>query len=496
MARIVRLSYADGDVQIDRRTGHGLERAVLNEPIVQGARLQTRENATAEVEFEDGSTLRLTPDTSVEFTALSLRSDGVRLSTVQLGGGMAYLQANNKKDEFSIETGSDQIALKRAARLRVSRTGTEVTLAVFKGEVEVRNGANSVRVKKNETFTANLGDPSKYLLAKGVEQDSYDSWNEERDRYRDSYAANRHDVYNTSYNYGYSDLNYFGNFFNYGPYGTLWRPFGANPYWDPFGDGAWMFYPGYGYMWVSAYPWGWMPYRYGSWVFVPAYGWCWRAATTWNTWYGVPVIYSAPAGYIAPQPPATTTQGTVVVGRGPINTVRSPRFSRWLEDANTSDVPRTRKNAGVTPVPAQPGKPAITPASAPASGTAATTTTKSTTTPTTSTAPTPSAPKTTAPPARPQPPARPPDRTTPKVSGTGDSAEPAQRRVTPAPRPVPAPVPAPAPAPAPAPKSTAPAPKPSSFQSAPPPSAPPAWFGNSRSAGSSGGWAGSGTVKK
>ncbi len=41
-------------------------------------------------------------------------------------------------------------------------------------------------------------------------------------------------------------------------------------------NGAWGFYPGYGYMFASAYPWGWMPYRYGNWMFVPSYGWMWQ----------------------------------------------------------------------------------------------------------------------------------------------------------------------------------------------------------------------------
>src|ERR1700739_1766678 len=74
---IVRLSYISGDVQLDRREGQGYERAIMNMPIVQGSRLWTRgEDALAEVEFEDGSTVRLTPDTAVEFQELSLRDSG------------------------------------------------------------------------------------------------------------------------------------------------------------------------------------------------------------------------------------------------------------------------------------------------------------------------------------------------------------------------------------------------------------------------------------
>ncbi len=55
--RIVRLSYVDGKVQMERASGQGLERAILNAPIVEGTRILTGSNGLAEVEFEDNSTV-------------------------------------------------------------------------------------------------------------------------------------------------------------------------------------------------------------------------------------------------------------------------------------------------------------------------------------------------------------------------------------------------------------------------------------------------------
>src|SRR6266851_3544056 len=71
--RIVRLSDVEATVQIDRNTGQGYEKAFLNSPITEGTKLRTDKDARAEVEFEDGSTLRITPSTVVEFPVLSLR---------------------------------------------------------------------------------------------------------------------------------------------------------------------------------------------------------------------------------------------------------------------------------------------------------------------------------------------------------------------------------------------------------------------------------------
>ena len=386
-ARIVRLSYLDGDVQIDRGTGIGFERAVLNMPVVQGTQISTRGDGSAEVEFEDGATLRLVPDSIVEFRKLSLRSSGERVSSIELAQGTAYLEATRKKDDFSITAGGPEITLAHDAHFRLRRDGSSMALAVLKGEVDVQGPGGSVRVKKDETLNLNLKDPSQYELAKGIDPDSNYTWNQQRDKYRQTYAANHHEGYNgynSLYSYGWSDLNYFGSFYPYSGYGNLWRPAGVGLGWDPFADGAWVYYPGSGYMFVSAYPWGWMPYRYGSWMFVPGFGWGWRPGTVWTSWYATPVIYGAPAGYVAPAPPPVTrtgpgtVPGTVAVGAGPVTGVRNARYQEWLKQTSGASAPAHK--AGVTPVPAPTaattaGAPKTSSSSAPTTASPARTTT-------------------------------------------------------------------------------------------------------------------------
>jgi len=85
--------------------------------------------------------------------------------------------------------------------------------------------------------------------------------------------------------------------------------------WDPFMDGAWAFNPGFGFGWVSAYPWGWTPYHYGSWVFLPGYGWAWQPGGAWNGWYNQPRVLNAPSGFKVPQAPTTGTH-SLIVNRG------------------------------------------------------------------------------------------------------------------------------------------------------------------------------------
>ena len=85
-----------------------------------------------------------------------------------------------------------------------------------------------------------------------------------------------------------------------------------------------MFYPGMGYSWASAYPWGWLPFHYGSWAFINGAGWAWvpgRYSGQWsaNAYQIVPRVTKAPTGWTAPAPPATTAAATssptVLVGK-------------------------------------------------------------------------------------------------------------------------------------------------------------------------------------
>jgi hypothetical protein len=87
-----------------------------------------------------------------------------------------------------------------------------------------------------------------------------------------------------------------------------------------------MFYPGMGYSWASAYPWGWLPYHYGSWAYIKGTGWAWLPGSQYSgQWYAsnfrsIPTVRKAPAGWTAATPPAINTatnsaRPTVVVGK-------------------------------------------------------------------------------------------------------------------------------------------------------------------------------------
>jgi hypothetical protein len=303
-ARIVRLSYVEGSVQL--ATDGGVENATMNVPLIEGDRLSTDSNGWAEVQLEDGSTIRLAPSTQMTFAELGRDSSGSTLTTVDLDAGEAEFNVSRRHDnQFAVTVGARTIVLDHSARFRVTSTNQDpLDIAVFKGGVNLKDpdSGEQVAVKKGETFTLDPMDADHYALDKEAEADDLDDWSQQRDEALKSYGATEvASNVQSPYQYGLNDLNYYGTYYDVPGYGWMWQPNGVGAGWDPFMNGYWTLTP-YGYCWISAYPWGWMPYRYGQWVFVNGSGWMWQPGG-WHGWWRRPRLVNTPPGFHPPSPP-------------------------------------------------------------------------------------------------------------------------------------------------------------------------------------------------
>jgi hypothetical protein len=312
--RTVRLSYVEGGVQIARGSARQFEKAMVNLPITQSTQLRTAQDGRAEVEFEDGSTIRLAPNSAIEFPQLVLRDSGGKASSLEVSKGMAYVDFSaEKNDEFVVRFGKEKIDLTHSVRLRIGVSGDGASVAVFKGDIQIDGPSGSLQIKKNQTGTFDFANDDHATLAKNIEQEPLDAWDKQQTDYHVHYASNSYQSY-SPYAYGTADMAYYGNFFNAPGYGMMWQPYFVGAGWDPFMDGAWAFSPGGGFGWVSAYPWGWTPYHYGTWVFLPGYGWGWQPGGAWTGWYAQPRVVNPPRGFTVPQAPTGTR--TLIVNRG------------------------------------------------------------------------------------------------------------------------------------------------------------------------------------
>ncbi|HEX5432704.1 MAG TPA: FecR family protein [Candidatus Angelobacter sp.] len=189
--RIVRLSYAEGTVEMV--TDHGRENATMNVPLTEGDQITTGDNGWAEVQLEDGSTIRLAPSTQMTFSELGRASSGATLTTVDLDGGEAEFNVSrHHDDQFAVTVGPRTILLDHSGRFRVTSSNQDpLELVVFKGAVKLKDpdSGEQVAVKKGETFTLDPMDSAHYALDKEAEADDLDDWSQQRDNTLNSYAS-------------------------------------------------------------------------------------------------------------------------------------------------------------------------------------------------------------------------------------------------------------------------------------------------------------------
>jgi FecR protein len=278
--RIVRLSQVKGTVRLDRDTGRGFEPAIANLPIVEKSRLET-DTGVAEIEFEDNSSLRLAPDSIVEFPKLERLPGGTTVSSVHLVKGMAYVSLmKSPGNEFNLLFGQQNARLQASSHVRLQLKGTEAKLAVFDGAVQLEGPAGVMDVARKKTVTIAMLDSSAPKIAKDVAADPLDSWDHNAADYH-ARSASMSALSSSPYSYGLSDMGYYGSFADVAGCGSMWRPYFASATWEPYSNGAWAWYEGAGYSWVSPYPWGWTPYHYGTWSFCQGAGWGWMPGGSW-----------------------------------------------------------------------------------------------------------------------------------------------------------------------------------------------------------------------
>jgi FecR protein len=302
--RIVRLSEVRGDVQIKHESDRGFEKAMANLPIVEQSRLRTG-TGVAEVEFEDNSTIRLGPDSVIEFPQLERLSTGKTATSVHLIQGIAYVSLlKTPGNQFTLAFGERKLDLPPATHIRLQIDGSDARLAVLDGTVNMDSPSGVVNVTKKKTATFSIMGDSQPTIVKDVASSELDSWDHDAVGYHSRVASNS--MLNSPYAYGQNDMNYYGSFNDAGGCGSMWRPYFASAAWNPYSNGSWAWYPGAGYSWVSPYPWGWTPFHYGSWSYCAGSGWGWMPGGSWNGLVnGGMMAPSSGSGIVPPGGPGT-----------------------------------------------------------------------------------------------------------------------------------------------------------------------------------------------
>jgi hypothetical protein len=291
--RAARLTYAQGTVTVSQANQAPVP-AQMNLPLLAGIQLNTGSDGQAEVEFEDGSVIRLTPNSALSLDNLSISPDGVFVTDVSLQHGLAYAELRAAQQyHYAINAGGDVLSPVENTTVRINFDQPPAVFSVLDGTAEVERvqqagSGYQTDVRAGESLTADASDPTRYFLTQGIAQDSWDQWNQDLDQSAATQASDSTDVRNDYAGpdgYGWSDLDANGSWYNVPGQGPVWQPTVAedDSAFDPYGAGGWISYPGAGAIWASAYPWGWTPYRCGSWSYFNSFGWGWAPGQSCGT---------------------------------------------------------------------------------------------------------------------------------------------------------------------------------------------------------------------
>ncbi|MCX5719920.1 MAG: FecR domain-containing protein [Nitrospirae bacterium] len=276
----LRISLAEGDVQI--KTGDTAEwvAASINMPLMEGDELWVPEGGRVELQLNDGTYLRLDKDSS-----LGILSIGKNSFQFYLSAGRSYVDFRGLRNsvlQMDTPVSSIRIYDRSDVGIDVYNDGsTEVS--VFLGAVNAESRSGKTRVGAGKSLS--IKEDAYAELAPLGPVDEWERWNKGRDtklyeqRYSSRYLPDELKVY--SYDF---DAN--GKWVYDNDYGYCWVPtVVVSSGWAPYRIGRWVWVGG-DYVWVSYEPWGWVPYHYGRWSFIASVGWGWvppvKGAVYWG----------------------------------------------------------------------------------------------------------------------------------------------------------------------------------------------------------------------
>jgi hypothetical protein len=280
--RLARFRYVEGSVSWREDDKAAWSNATLHLPLRQGAQIWVEGKGRAEIQFDDGSLLRVGRDTLVTLQTLFSDMEGT-FTEIKLHEGLLGLRLKHKLALYQIDAPFASLKATGPARIRAGAR-QESEFAVREGEATVENEMGSVKMRRGEyLMLANAN--SALETGRTPAEDSWDKWNRERDREQDNLESRPSQKYlPPNVSIVSDDLDRYGRWDQDREYGNVWYPSVSSANWRPYNAGYWAWVRPFGWTWVSYEPWGWAPYHYGSWI-CRERGWAWvpgRSAPCWS----------------------------------------------------------------------------------------------------------------------------------------------------------------------------------------------------------------------
>src|SRR5579872_1355947 len=158
-ARIVRLSFTEGEVSVQRPDVEAWAQAPINTPLQEGFTLSTGDSSFAEIQFENGGTIRLGERSLLDLTQLERAPDGSTINKVELRQGYATFHPLPSRQGESIEVSTPQgrLIAQGGAQFRVDLEQATQRVEIFDGRVDLESNLGNLTIQKGSTLLLQPG---------------------------------------------------------------------------------------------------------------------------------------------------------------------------------------------------------------------------------------------------------------------------------------------------------------------------------------------------
>jgi len=290
-----RLRYLEGTVTVQRAAAGKTEAADINLPLGTGDRVWSSDDGRVELMFEDGTSIWMDADTTLDLVSLRPRNGREGL-ILRLWTGSVFVHRpvpiTGALQPLRFDAPSGAVRFDEPGLFRVDLDRDQsLWLSVYDGSAVLEAGGLRELVTAGQRTLAQLDSaPARAVAFNTAEADAFSSWRDGRmllyaSSYR--YVRERDYVPETIVRYA-ADLEPYGSWSYHSTYGSwYWKPYAAVS-WSPYRDGRWVYTYG-GWSWVPAAPWGYVTTHYGRWHHSAYSGWMWFPGRVWTPasvhWY-------------------------------------------------------------------------------------------------------------------------------------------------------------------------------------------------------------------
>ena len=277
----MRISYIEGDVQVNTPDAGEWGFASVNAPLGEGDQVWVPEGGRAELQLNSGTFIRLDQNSAIQVLSIDNGSSQFHLSQ---GSAYVVFDVSTRGGVIQVDTPDASTRAFKRAVFRIDVLDQYTDVAVYRGSVETENGVGSTKIKKDQMLS--LGQDTDGEVAPMGPPDEWERWNKKRnDRILGRTTGGSRYLPEELRSYS-SDFDNNGRWIQVPDYGYVWTPtvtVGID--WAPYREGRWIWRHGE-YIWVGQEPWGWAPYHYGRWAYVARAGWCWVPPSRGEVFWG------------------------------------------------------------------------------------------------------------------------------------------------------------------------------------------------------------------